>query len=135
MTLIIAVKCKDGAVLGADGAATITNALNQPTIQQPVRQKLQVIAGQVVVGVSGNVAFGQAFGREISDAWSDKAFAGKTPSQSGALLRQALWRRLQPEVAIAHEAAKAFGQQAIHNIVTATVVAMPLADQPCLFSF
>ncbi len=39
MTLIIGIKCKDGVVLGADGAATVTDSQLQPTIQMAVKKK------------------------------------------------------------------------------------------------
>jgi ATP-dependent protease HslVU (ClpYQ) peptidase subunit len=73
MTLIIGIRCKEGVVLGADGAATLTNAQLQPTIQMPVKRKLQIFSGQVVVGVSGDVGLAQRFGQAIGDAWANKS--------------------------------------------------------------
>ena len=51
MTLIIGIKCKDGIVLGADGAATL-GAMGQRTILQPMK-KLEIISSAMVLGVSG----------------------------------------------------------------------------------
>jgi ATP-dependent protease HslVU (ClpYQ) peptidase subunit len=135
MTLIIGIRCKEGVVLGADGAATLTNAQLQPTIQMPVKRKLQVFSGQVVVGVSGDIGLGQRFGQAIAEAWANKAFSGKNGLDAGLILRQTIWTQLHPEVIIAQEAAKAFGPAAINRILTTTAVALVIADRPCLFQF
>jgi 20S proteasome alpha/beta subunit len=128
MTLIIGVRCKDGV-------ATVTNIQMQPTIQTPVKKKLQVIAGQVVIGVSGNVGLGQRFAKELEASWGRKEFVGKGSLEASAIIRAAVWRQLAPEVEIARQAAGAFGQAAINNVLTATAVAIPVSDVPCLFQF
>ena len=56
MTLIIGVRCSDGVVIGADGAATLGSTLGGPTVMQPVT-KLQILEGTIVMGVSGQVGF------------------------------------------------------------------------------
>jgi 20S proteasome alpha/beta subunit len=134
MTLIIGIKCKDGVVLGADGATTFTNVVGQPTVTVPAK-KLQVLSGSVIVGVSGDVGLAQMFAKAIGDAWQRREFSGKSPNETGQLLRQAIWKQLAPEVIIAKQAAEAFGQGSIQRVVTCSAVALPVSDTHCLFQF
>ena len=64
MTLIIGIKCRDGVVLGSDGSATLGN-IAENTVQQPVR-KLFGINNELVVGVSGPIAFSQVYQTELT---------------------------------------------------------------------
>ncbi len=59
MTLIIGIKCSNGIVVGADGAATLGNVAGH-TIMQPVA-KLNVIRNEIIVGVSGPVSLSQLY--------------------------------------------------------------------------
>lgn len=59
MTVIIGVLCSDGALLGADGAATFA-AGNQHTIQQPT-SKLHTLEPPAILGGTGSVGLGQRF--------------------------------------------------------------------------
>jgi 20S proteasome alpha/beta subunit len=68
MTLIIGILCSDGAVLGADGAATFGPGLGETTIRQPVRNKLRVIGSDAVAGMSGSVGLSQRFSAMIEPA-------------------------------------------------------------------
>lgn len=57
MTLVLAIRCREGVVLASDGQAT-TEAAGQPT-RQPVR-KLFAIAGRLAWGAAGSVGLQQA---------------------------------------------------------------------------
>jgi hypothetical protein len=98
MTLIIGIKCKNGYVLGADGAATY-GIMGQHTIRQPVKKKLYLVGNNAVVGVSGAVGIGQRFRAEVEavrnlgitiDGKSKQLSAAK-PSEVMLVLRNALW--------------------------------------------
>ena len=64
MTLILGVKCSNGVVVGADGAATL-GSLTLQTVMQPT-SKLAVIAGKVILGVSGPIGLGQLYEDRLS---------------------------------------------------------------------
>jgi 20S proteasome alpha/beta subunit len=62
MSLVLAIRCKRGAVLASDGQAT-TDAAGQPT-RQPVR-KVFDIAGQVAWGAAGSIGLQQALEEQL----------------------------------------------------------------------
>ena len=80
LTLIVGIKCTDGVVLGADGAATL-GVMGTPTVRQAVK-KLTIIDRQVVVGVSGPVGLAQRFTNEVEALWTGGKLSGKTGVQS-----------------------------------------------------
>ena len=57
MTLVLAIRCREGVVLASDGQAT-TDAAGQPT-RQPV-QKLFELGGRIAWGAAGSVGLQQA---------------------------------------------------------------------------
>ena len=48
MTLIVGIRCKNGVVVATDSAATVNDAVVQPT------NKLSIIKNQLILGVSGS---------------------------------------------------------------------------------
>ena len=58
MTLIIGIRCSDGIVVGADGAATYETGTGLLTVRESM-SKLDIVGNQVVVGTSGTVGLGQ----------------------------------------------------------------------------
>src|SRR6266852_5420843 len=76
MTLIVGLRCHDGIVVGADGAATY-GSLGSQTIRQAT-SKLEIVADRLIIGTSGPVGLGQRFHAELSDAWKGNQFSGKT---------------------------------------------------------
>ena len=56
MTLVLAIRCREGVVLASDGQAT-TDAAGQPT-RQPVR-KLFDLGGRIAWGGAGRVGLQQ----------------------------------------------------------------------------
>jgi proteasome beta subunit len=63
MTLVLALRCRDGVVLASDGQAT-TDAAGQPT-RQPVR-KLFDLGGRVAWGAAGSVGLQQTLLAELA---------------------------------------------------------------------
>lgn len=100
MTLIVGIKCSDGIVLGADGAATY-GVLGQQTIRQPVK-KLKILESCIVVGVSGPIGLGQRLTATVEELWQNKKLSGKTPPVAMDIMRRAVL----PHIAIEIEAAK-----------------------------
>ncbi|HVE68882.1 MAG TPA: hypothetical protein VNB64_09910 [Solirubrobacteraceae bacterium] len=64
MTLVLAIRCREGLVLASDGQAT-SDAAGQPT-RQPGR-KLFDIGGRVAWGAAGSVGLQQTLRRELAD--------------------------------------------------------------------
>lgn len=61
MTLIVGIKCADGVVMGADGAATLGNpVVGQATVTQPV-SKLHIVDNRILMGGSGAVGLSQLY--------------------------------------------------------------------------
>ena len=58
MTLIVGLLCRDGVVVGADGAASLGPAVGVYTVRQSVK-KLFRVQGNMIFGVSGAVGMGQ----------------------------------------------------------------------------
>jgi 20S proteasome alpha/beta subunit len=72
MTLIVGILCKEGVVVGADGAASL-GVLGQMTAMQPVK-KLSLLHNCMIVGVSGSVGLSQRISGIFSKAFEDKKF-------------------------------------------------------------
>ncbi len=136
MTLIIGIKCSDGIVMGADGAATFAT-LGQPTIRQETK-KLDILENRIIVGVSGPIGLGQRIKAEIEALWTDSRtpLGDQRPADAMKIIREALWNKhIGPEMQVAHIALGAVGQSAIQSAIAGTVTCMPLKGLPCLFQF
>ncbi len=146
MTLIVGVKCKDGIVVGSDGAATY-QAMGHNTILQPTK-KLTIISGRVIVGVSGAIGLGQRIIRAIDNLWTQtdpndrhtfstqSGSAPRKPHEAMVKVREKLAPHLLPELQIAAQAAQAVGQQAaLQSAVAHTMLAVLVQGNPCLFQF
>ncbi|MGC9971908.1 MAG: hypothetical protein ABSE56_15105 [Bryobacteraceae bacterium] len=131
MTLIVGFKCRDGIVVGADGAATLGN-IGQRTIQQPVR-KLSII-DNCIVGVSGPIALGQAYVTEIARLSKSGRFA-KAPSQCLKDIREAIWPYAEKEWKAAAVVRPVMGESAAQSAFSTMVVALPIYEEPSLFQF
>lgn len=147
MTLIIGIKCRDGLVLGADGAATYA-VLGQQTIRQPVKKKLRVAGSQqVVVGVSGSVGIGQRIAGEVegvqrqglpqdAEGKNRKPLSKSKPHEVMAVLRHLIWGIVGPELEIARAMAQGVGTPVpIHLALSQSLVALLVSNEPLLFSF
>lgn len=144
MTLIVGIKCSDGLVLAADGAATF-GAMGQQTIRQSVKKKLEIVDNRAVVGVSGPVGLGQRFVGLIHDMWQAKAFSSQPlnkqhkplnkPHLAMQAIREQLWRFIEFETKVATVAANATGPAALQQVLSSTMIAIQVGNQPCLFTF
>jgi len=139
MTLIIGIKCKDGIVMGADGAATFA-AVGQPTIRQETT-KLDILENRVIVGVSGSIGLGQRIKAEIQALWNDNNTRTRLGEQKAAeamkIIREAIWQKiLGPEMEVARVSAGVVGQQlALQSALASTILCLPLKGWPHLFQF
>lgn len=140
MTLIVGVKCKDGIVIGADGAATY-GTLGQKTILQPTK-KLTLIGNRIIVGVSGAVGLAQRICGVIEELADDQTFSSQNSSSprkpyvAMTTVREKLHPHLIQELQISAQAAPAVGQQiAFSSAIALTLLAVPVQGVPCLFQF
>jgi 20S proteasome alpha/beta subunit len=99
LTILIGIRCTDGVVLGADGAATFVtgNAGSQFTIRQPVR-KLQVVSEQLVIGTSGSVGLGQRFIEALRSLLQTLSAQPQTESSFKAAISNACRVQIAQEV-------------------------------------
>lgn len=134
MTLIVGVRCSDGVVIGADGAATY-GVLGQQTIRQPVKSKLQIRKGCLVVGVSGPVGLGQRFTEIVEDLWDKNKLSGAAPAAGMQVITDAFRPLIMAEMEVAKRARDVIGPAAITPALSATLVAVAIKKQPHLFQF
>ena len=134
MTLIVGIKCKDGIVMGSDGAATL-GTMGQTTIVQPVR-KLETISNAIVLGVSGPIGIGQTFKGVIKKLWEEDKFHGKKePYEAMEILSKSLWEHLKPEFQKASIAKSVIDNIALISTICSVLIAIPISKKLCLFQF
>lgn len=127
MTLIVGIKCSDGVVIGADGAATLGNSLGQRTVIQPVT-KLQVIRGRIVMGVSGQVGLSQLYCDRVEGLWRDNKLGLEVRLPDVMrLVHNAIYQDAQSAIAGAAASVPFLGNNAAAAVaVTASVIALPV---------
>jgi hypothetical protein len=139
MTLVVAIRCEDGVVLSADSQATFATAgFGQQTIKQQTSKKLRIIRDRFVLGVSGQVGLAQSYEAEISNRLRNKGGAKArfgTTSDAKKFFSEAMWEHAKTAWERANLAAQSLGQAAIQEAVHGSVVALPVADSPCLIQF
>ncbi len=64
MTLVLAIRCREGIVLASDGQATTTDVAGQPT-RQPVR-KLFTLGRRIAWGAAGSLGLAQTLAAELA---------------------------------------------------------------------
>lgn len=133
MTVIVAVKCTDGVVVGADGAATMA-AGHLQTAKQPVK-KLSILKENVIVGISGSVGLAQRLSGAIEDMWAKEDPRKKKSVELMTAMRTKLWEHIKVEMDAATHARQVVGQAAVGSALSYTVVALPVLDKPTLFQF
>jgi 20S proteasome alpha/beta subunit len=133
MTLIVGIKCSDGIVLGADGAATF-GAMGQRTIRQSVT-KLHIISNRVVVGVSGPIGLSQRITGRIEDLYHEGKLTGAKSVKAMTLIREAIWPDIFGELQAASIAKNVIGPVAMDSALASSIVALPLERKPALFQF
>ena len=75
MTLVLAIRCREGVVLASDGQAT-TDAAGQPT--RLAVQKLFALGGRIAWGAAGSVGLQQALAERL-DAVADRVLEAADP--------------------------------------------------------
>lgn len=73
MTAIVGILCKNGVVIGTDGAITFTRG-PQPTIEQPT-EKIDIIGNSVILAATGEVGLAQRFSWLLQKCYENKLFS------------------------------------------------------------
>jgi hypothetical protein len=137
LTLIVGIKCQDGVVVGADGAATYSTTLSQiRTITQPT-SKLTIVGEEIILGVSGPVGLEQSFRYEIEALVKNTGgrCSWKAMAKARNELSQALWTHAATAWERSNRVAGTIGQPAAIDALHQSVVAFPLEREPCLVQF
>lgn len=132
MTLLVAVLCSDGVVLGSDSGATLGN-LGQQHVMVPM-PKVEVIRGSALIAVSGPVGLGQLLAGEFERVLKTKGLAGASYRVMGDL-RKIFWEQMKPEWEAAEVSGKTIGNVAVQSALSSTLLAMVVEGKPCLFAF
>ncbi len=135
MTLIVGVKCSDGIVMGADGAAT-SGTMGTQTIRQQVRKKLKIVADSIVVGTSGPVGLGQRFADEVETHWKTGLLfrdeinqAYRTSAGLMTFLRGHFWKHIDLEIQIARAASQVLPLNlTMVDALATTLIAIPVPN-------
>ena len=126
MTLIVGIKCSDGVVIWADGAATLGNVLAEATVIQPVN-KLQVIQSRMIMGVSGQVGLSQLYCDRVESLWKDNKL-GRSVSLPDVqrLLYESIRQDAHLAIAGANACVPLMGPNAAVLALTHSLIAIPV---------
>ena len=75
MTAVVGILCSDGVVIGTDSSVTMA-AGSFRTIEQPA-EKLDIIAGRIIIAGTGSVGHGQRFRNLVDREWTEGGFRGE----------------------------------------------------------
>lgn len=141
MTLIIGIKCQDGIVMAADGAATTSQDGLEIIREEAI--KLEIIENAFIVGNAGHVGISQQIKGELQRLWTTPVDVGGSsiylsqlaPYLVGRILHRELWTKLvHAEMQMVVIAREVLGPKAISRARAETVLALPLESGPCLLT-
>lgn len=118
MTSLVAIRCSDGVVIGADSSATFGDGKHISTIEQPTNRKIEIIGEQFIVAGTGYVGHGQRFCAVVNRLFTEKGFKDKNDKEVGKILSQ---------YGIAD-----FKETHLQRFEYSAFVAYPALDKPCL---
>ena len=127
MTLIIGIKCSDGVVMGADSAATLGTATGLSTVIQHIN-KLHILQGHMVMGVSGQVGLAQLYLDQIDGLWKNKKLGINVDlPQVQREIRNAIYQDALPAMQAAQVSAPLLGPDRAFILAnTASLIALPV---------
>lgn len=135
MTLLIGIRCKDGIVLAADGAATL-GTISEVTAQQRTIKKLTIHHNSsVVIGTAGPVGIGQRVRAVVEEGFKNGNYTGRIEMVAGQM-RALMWRVVLPEVQAMRELRNAAPDGAARGDATMnTLLAFAVDGIPQLVQF
>lgn len=132
MTLIIGIKCSNGIVVGADGAATLGDVTGLKTVLQPVA-KLSVIRDEVIVGLSGPIGLSQLYCDGVNEAWD--TLRNERGPEVCRKLRVCFLKDAEITLRVAVLAQQVMGATARGDILHHTLIALATRGSPHLIQF
>lgn len=132
MTLIVGIKCSDGIVVGADGAATLGNVAGLRTVIQPVA-KLHNIRNKAIVAVSGPVGVSQLYCDSVDKICND--WREDIDGQVCRRLRSEFFKDAEFALKVAALAIQVMGPTAQLGVVHHTLVALAARRKLHLIQF
>jgi len=126
MTLIIGIKCKDGAVLASDGA--VTGTITQQS------KKLSIIKRSAVIGSSGPVGLSQRFAGTLDLYCKNEQYFAKAPFHVMSEIADIMRYHILQEARVADQLKSMLGD--VNRMWMASImIALPLQNGVSLFSF
>jgi len=119
MTSIVAIRCKDGIVVGADSSATFGDGA-VPTVEQLTKKKIELIGDFAIVAGTGYVGHQQRFTAVVKKLYDTKKFVNLDALQTAKLLSS--------------EGIRDFAETHIPQggLQYTALVALPAKKEPCL---
>lgn len=135
MTLIVAHKCSDGVVVGADTLATL-GSFGQHTVQERL-SKLHIVREELILAVSGPVGLAQRYQEELEASPAPKQkYGNKKPMAAAVEISAAFWQHASLELQRAQVAAQATQNRTpLDNALAQAVVAVRTSGADRLFQF
>jgi 20S proteasome alpha/beta subunit len=128
VTLIIGIKCEDGIVVGADGAATYSIPVHQAqTITQPAT-KLCLIGEDVILGVSGPISIGQTFQLELEGKLesTNRKFKANSMLKARDSIRNLMVKHIEDMCKVAQGYVNLYGPSAAQDVIWSAAMAFPV---------
>ncbi len=127
MTLIVGIKCSDGIVMGADGAATLGSAAGLRTVIQHT-SKLQILQERMIIGVSGQVGLAQLYTDRVDSLWRDNKLGRSIDlPQIQREIRDAIHQDAEPAMRAARESVPFLGPEIASTLAnTSSLIALPI---------
>jgi hypothetical protein len=122
MTSLVAVRCTNGVVIGADSAATFGDGQHVRTIEQTTEKKIEVVGDHVIVACTGYVGHSQRFRAVVNTLWSKGEFKNKKAIEIGKTLSSGGVNDFGQTMPAQHLQSFSFG----------AFVAFSASDGPCL---
>lgn len=134
MTLIVGIRCANGIVMAADGAATL-GSVGAATAQQRTHRKLVIFQSDTIVGIAGHIGLAQRLTATLEDGRAANAFVGRAETAVG-IMREKMWRVAGPEWEAAGVVRKSLAEEAAcESAACETLVALPLDGNAQLVHF
>jgi len=121
MTSIVAIRCTDGVVIGADSAVTHGDGAGYRTMETPTEQKIEIIENKIIIAGTGAVGHHQRFVNRIKQCWRDKRFDGADAHGFAKVLSS--------------EGIKEFAETHVQNLAYSALVAYEAKGEPILCEF
>lgn len=133
MTLIVGIFCREGVVVAADSTATFAKE-GIPTIGQQEISKVIKLSDCILFSNTGAVGMGQLVAHEIECAWERREFVNiNKPAEMMNCIGKKISQLIKPYLETANLTRSLVGD--VSMSLCKSLVAMPVAKIPCLFTF